>query len=31
MVYTDYLGQAYVDGISLCVDGGRILLANGQE
>ncbi|KAJ5253401.1 hypothetical protein N7505_012064 [Penicillium chrysogenum] len=22
---------AYVDGISLCVDGGRILLANGQE
>ena len=23
--------QAYVDGVSLCVDGGRILLANGQE
>ncbi|OJI98411.1 hypothetical protein ASPVEDRAFT_123508 [Aspergillus versicolor CBS 583.65] len=22
---------AYVDGISLCIDGGRILLANGQE
>ncbi|KAJ5922814.1 hypothetical protein N7516_010517 [Penicillium verrucosum] len=22
---------AYVDGTSLCVDGGRILLANGQE
>ncbi|KAJ5088967.1 hypothetical protein N7532_007651 [Penicillium argentinense] len=22
---------AYVDGISLCVDGGRVLLANGQE
>ncbi len=22
--------QAYVDGISVCVDGGRILLANGQ-
>ncbi|OOF92440.1 hypothetical protein ASPCADRAFT_133459 [Aspergillus carbonarius ITEM 5010] len=22
---------SYVDGISLCVDGGRILLANGQE
>ncbi|KAJ5737830.1 uncharacterized protein N7483_002955 [Penicillium malachiteum] len=22
---------AYVDGVSLCVDGGRILLANGQE
>lgn len=27
----DKLLQAYVDGISLCVDGGRILLANGQE
>lgn len=23
--------QAYVDGINLCVDGGRVLLANGQE
>ncbi|KAJ5851723.1 uncharacterized protein N7529_011108 [Penicillium soppii] len=22
---------SYVDGISLCVDGGRVLLANGQE
>ncbi|KAJ5382028.1 uncharacterized protein N7496_004456 [Penicillium cataractarum] len=22
---------AYVDGVSLCVDGGRILVANGQE
>ncbi|KAJ5100629.1 hypothetical protein N7456_006681 [Penicillium angulare] len=22
---------AYVDGVSVCVDGGRILLANGQE
>ncbi|CAH0036950.1 unnamed protein product [Clonostachys rhizophaga] len=22
---------AYVDGISLCVDGGRVLFANGQE
>lgn len=22
--------QAYVDGVSVCVDGGRILLANGQ-
>ncbi|KEZ42167.1 Biuret amidohydrolase [Scedosporium apiospermum] len=22
---------AYVDGISLCVDGGRVLLANGQD
>ncbi|OQD79410.1 hypothetical protein PENANT_c052G05511 [Penicillium antarcticum] len=22
---------SYVDGVSLCVDGGRILLANGQE
>jgi hypothetical protein len=25
------LQQAYVDGINLCVDGGRVLLANGQE
>jgi hypothetical protein len=23
--------QAYVDGVSVCIDGGRILLANGQE
>lgn len=23
--------QAYLDGISVCIDGGRILLANGQE
>ncbi|KAL5044564.1 hypothetical protein BDW71DRAFT_198882 [Aspergillus fruticulosus] len=22
---------AYVDGVSLCVDGGRVLVANGQE
>ncbi|KAJ9190695.1 hypothetical protein DTO164E3_9207 [Paecilomyces variotii] len=25
------LAGAYVNGVSLCVDGGRILLANGQE
>ena len=25
------IAQAYVDGISLCVDGGRTLVANGQE
>jgi NAD(P)-dependent dehydrogenase (short-subunit alcohol dehydrogenase family) len=25
------LTQAYVTGQSLCVDGGRILVANGQE
>jgi NAD(P)-dependent dehydrogenase (short-subunit alcohol dehydrogenase family) len=24
------LEQAYVDGRCLCVDGGRVLLANGQ-
>jgi hypothetical protein len=23
--------QAYVNGISLCIDGGRILVANGQQ
>ena len=23
--------QAYVNGRSLCVDGGRVLVANGQE
>lgn len=23
--------QAYVDGRCLCVDGGRVLVANGQE
>lgn len=23
--------QSYVDGVSVCIDGGRILVANGQE
>jgi len=23
--------QAYIDGVSICVDGGRVLVANGQE
>lgn len=25
------ISQAYVDGVSVCVDGGRVLVANGQE
>lgn len=25
------ISQAYVDGVFLCVDGGRVLVANGQE
>jgi hypothetical protein len=25
------MSQAYVDGVSVCIDGGRILVANGQE
>lgn len=28
--FTDDCDQAYVDGRCLCVDGGRVLLANGQ-
>ncbi|KAL4754361.1 hypothetical protein BDW72DRAFT_200837 [Aspergillus terricola var. indicus] len=27
----DLAGTAYVDGVSLCVDGGRALVANGQQ
>lgn len=23
--------QAYIDGRCMCIDGGRVLLANGQE
>ena len=23
--------QSYVDGVSVCIDGGRVLVANGQE
>lgn len=30
-VLTVLLLQAYVDGRCLCVDGGRVLVANGQE
>ncbi|CEJ80713.1 Putative Pc22g02220 protein [[Torrubiella] hemipterigena] len=31
VLYAASRAGAYVDGVSLCVDGGRILLANGQE
>ncbi|CEL00449.1 Putative Cytochrome P450 CYP504E5 [Aspergillus calidoustus] len=31
VLYLSSRAGAYVDGINLCVDGGRILLANGQE
>ncbi|KAJ4252434.1 hypothetical protein NW762_011035 [Fusarium torreyae] len=31
ILYLASRAGAYVDGINLCVDGGRVLLANGQE
>lgn len=27
----EYRIKAYIDGINLCIDGGRVLVANGQE
>jgi NAD(P)-dependent dehydrogenase (short-subunit alcohol dehydrogenase family) len=31
VLYLASWAGSYIDGINLCIDGGRILLANGQE
>ncbi|KAL5360592.1 NAD(P)-binding protein [Aspergillus floccosus] len=31
IIYLTSTAGAYIDGVSLCIDGGRILLANGQQ
>ncbi|OBW68528.1 MAG: Actin-like ATPase domain-containing protein [Aureobasidium pullulans] len=31
VIYLISRAGAYVDGVSICIDGGRVLVANGQE
>ena len=31
VLYLASCAGSYIDGVNLCIDGGRILLANGQE